>query len=114
MSNLSSESKNSVSNYPDAYIRWIDKNAERVIKADKKNTLPYFIKDNNKGLIVEYAKYLTYNNYKNVGINLMNGGLKASHTNHSFDRITGKYETVLQNIGFKNGYRVILESENHS
>ena len=113
-SDLSSESKNSVNNYPDAYIGWINKNAERIIKANKKNTLPYFIKDNNKDLIVEYAKYLTDKNYKNVRINLINGGLKATHIEHSFDKKTGEYEKAVQNVGFKNGYRVILEAENHS
>ena len=86
----------------------------KIIKANKKNTLPYFIKDNNKDLIVEYAKYLTDKNYKNVRINLINGGLKATHIEHSFDKKTGEYEKAVQNVGFKNGYRVILEAENHS
>ena len=111
---LSSESKNSVNNYPDAYVGWINKNAERIVEANKKNTLPYFIKDNNKDLVVEYAKYLTDKNYKNVRINLINGGLKATHIEHSFDKKTGEYEKAVQNVGFKNGYRVILEAENHS
>ena len=111
---LSSESKNSVNNYPDAYVGWINKNAERIVEANKKNTLPYFIKDNNKDLVVEYAKYLTDKNYKNIRINLINGGLKATHIDHSFDKKTGKYEKAVQNVGFKNGYRVILEAENHT
>ena len=52
--------------------------------------------------------------YHNVQFNPQNTGLKATHTDHNFDKKKGWYETTVQDIGFENGHKVILEKENHS
>jgi GNAT superfamily N-acetyltransferase len=44
---LSSESVNSVKDVPEGFTKWVEKNAGRIQAAEKRGTLPYFIKDNN-------------------------------------------------------------------
>ena len=49
--------------------------------------------------------------YKDVEFNEINGGLKASHFGHNFDKKGGVYELQVQNAGYKAGHAVILENE---
>jgi hypothetical protein len=46
------ESVNEVKDMPENFKGWIDKNADRIAAAEKRGTLPYFIKDN-KGYVVK-------------------------------------------------------------
>lgn len=43
-----------------------------------------------------------------------NGGVKATHRLHNFDKKTGVYEKRVQEIGFKNGHSIILDIEIHN
>ena len=60
---------------------------------------------------IEYIKLKIDKNYIDVAYNKENGGLKATHVRHNFDPNRGKYEKEVQEIGFKNGNSIILESE---
>lgn len=59
----------------------------------------------------EYQRLLNDPDYTDVEYNEENGGLKATHVDHNFDKTTGWYEKNAQNAGFKNGHSVILEEE---
>ena len=59
----------------------------------------------------EYQKLLADSNYKEVEFDEKTGGLKATHTNHNFDKQGGRYEIHVQNAGFKARHVVILENE---
>ena len=59
----------------------------------------------------EYERLLADENYKDVAFNEENGGLKATHVGHNFDKKGGAYELAVQDIGFKNGHSVILGDE---
>ena len=59
----------------------------------------------------EYERLLQDPNYKDVEYNPENGGLKATHIYHNFDKIGGKYEKHVQNAGFKAGHSVIFGAE---
>ncbi len=58
-----------------------------------------------------YGKLIKDEKYKNVAFDEKNGGLKATHIGHKFDKDKGWYETSIQEAGFKNGHSVILEEE---
>lgn len=45
-------SKNEIRSVPDNYIKWIRDNKDRIIQAEKRGTLPYFLRDN------PYSDYL--------------------------------------------------------
>lgn len=68
--------------------------------------------------IAEHRKeFLTYRDnpdYRDVQFSWDNGGLKATHKEHCFDKGTGWYEKSVQNTGFEKGNSVILEQEIHS
>lgn len=49
--------------------------------------------------------------YTDVDFNPNNGGLKATHLDHNFDKKKGWYERRIQSIGFKEGHAVVLEAE---
>lgn len=59
----------------------------------------------------EYISYLQNPDYLDVAFNYDNGGLKALHSQHNIDSDKGWYETFVQDIGYRNGHKVILESE---
>ena len=52
--------------------------------------------------------------YSEVKFNNKNGGLKATHKGHNFDKRGGQYERIAQNAGFNAGHEVILEEEIHT
>lgn len=106
----SSHSKNEISELPDNFKNWVESNINRI---DRTKNAPYFIRDNYKGRIKEYAHYKTSEDYINAIFNYKNGGLKATHKNHSFDPKKGWYETAVQQAGFNAGNSVILEEETH-
>ncbi len=58
-----------------------------------------------------YENYKSNPDYKDCKFNWINGGLKATHKGHSFDPNKGHYEKEVQEVGFKNGHRVVLENE---
>jgi len=58
-----------------------------------------------------FKKLKENSNYFNVHFNAKNGGLKATHIEHNFDPKKGYREKRVQDIGFKYGASVILESE---
>ncbi len=49
--------------------------------------------------------------YNEVEFDWGNGGLKATHKDHNFDKAKGKYEESTRDVGYKNGHSVVLESE---
>lgn len=61
----------------------------------------------------EYERYQQDPDYTDVEYNPQNGGLKATHLDHNFDKKTGNSEKVVQQIGFEQGHSVILERERH-
>ncbi|MBR5898079.1 MAG: hypothetical protein IKZ14_01260 [Muribaculaceae bacterium] len=67
-----------------------------------------------KRIIVNRLKYNRLKkdkNYHDVYYNPDNGGLKASHIGHNFDKKGGIYERHAQEAGYKAGHAVILENE---
>ncbi|ADX66849.1 phage minor head protein [Weeksella virosa] len=58
-----------------------------------------------------YRKLKKDTNYFDVAFDKQSGGMKAIHKEHNFDNKTGWTEKEVQNIGFKNGYSVILDKE---
>lgn len=145
-------SVNEVEDVPQGFKDWIRDNEERIEKAEKRGTLPYFIRDNRDEVNriledkkgdkrkktpheiaaerhaartpeeieriqhiwnrrKEYISYLQNPNYLDVSFNYDNGGLKALHRQHNIDSDKGWYETFVQDIGYQNGHKVILESE---
>lgn len=146
------KSVNEIEDVPQGFKDWVKDNEERIGKAEKRGTVPYFIADNraevnrileNKKaeerketpqeiakerhaarkpadveriqLIwnrrKEYISYSQNSNYLDVTFNYNNGGLKALHRQHNIDSDKGWYETFVQDIGYQNGHKVILESE---
>lgn len=70
--------------------------------------------EHDKLLEERYAEYMKYEadpNYKDVDYNPETGGLKATHKEHNFDKVGGKYELHVQKAGYDAGHSVILESE---
>ena len=61
----------------------------------------------------EYKRLLNDPNYKDVEFNQHNGGVKATHKDHTFDDDKGWYESKVQTAGFLGGHSVILEAEYH-
>ncbi|GHT38767.1 hypothetical protein AGMMS49965_03100 [Bacteroidia bacterium] len=68
----------------------------------------------------EYERLKSDPNYTDVAFNPANGGLKATHKEHSFDPSPspfginmqrGDYEKKSRDILFENGHKVILQSE---
>jgi hypothetical protein len=73
--------------------------------------LPTEKKDKRKQEYIEYKKNPSY---KDVEFDVSSGGLKATHVEHNLDKKKGWYETKVQEVGYKNGHKVILEKENHA
>ena len=59
----------------------------------------------------EYQRLKDDKDYTGVDFGWGNGGLKATHKDHNFDKAKGIYEKTTRDVGFKNGHSVILESE---
>lgn len=76
--------------------------------------LPQEISDFIKERRRNYEKLLYSDDYIDVQFNEKNGGLKATNKEHNIDKNKGWYESTVQQIGFKNGHKVILEKEIHS
>lgn len=53
----------------------------------------------------EYKRLLADPNYKNVKYNPANGGLRADHIYHNFDKRGGVYEKHVQDAGYKSDQR---------
>ena len=67
-----------------------------------------------KRITINRKKYEELKNnpdYKDVEFDNVNGGLKASHIRHNFDKRGGIYERHAQEAGYKAGHAVILENE---
>lgn len=62
----------------------------------------------------EYIEYKQNPSYRDVKFDASSGGLKATHVEHNLDKKKGWYETKAQEVGYKNGHKVILEKENHA
>lgn len=128
------KSVNEVTDVPKGFADWVEANAGRITKAEANGTVPYFIADNKevvKGILEkkkhreevqariesnrqEYERLKADPNYTDVEFNPKNGGLKASHVGHNFDKNGGKYEKNVQYAGFISGHSVILEEEDSS
>ena len=95
-------SVNEVEDVPQGFKDWIKDNEERIERAEKRGTLPYFIADNRETVkrILEHkaakdkeqarieANHQEYErlkadpNYTDVEFNPVNGGLRAAHIDH--------------------------------
>lgn len=134
------KSVNEVEDVPQGFVNWVKDNEERIDKAEKRGTMPYFIADNKK--VVEnilkggsgtnknskddaeaarieanrreYERLKVDPNYTDVEFNPKNGGLKATHIEHNFDGNKGWYEQHVQTTGYQNGHSIILEKEIHT
>lgn len=60
---------------------------------------------------IKFDELLKDPNYKDVAFDPRSGGLKATHVGHNFDRKKGWYERKVQDVAYKAGNEVILESE---
>lgn len=58
-----------------------------------------------------YRRYKSDPDYTDVKKDRETGAFKATHKDHNFDKVKGKYEVQTRDIGYKNGYCVVLESE---
>ncbi|WP_407483705.1 phage minor head protein [Elizabethkingia anophelis] len=58
----------------------------------------------------KYERFLNDKNYHEVQFG-KDGGLKAIHIGHNFNKITGKFEKEVQDLFFKKGDEIILTSE---
>jgi len=65
-------------------------------------------KEDNKRI---FEKIVINKSYFNVKYDQDTGGLKATHVDHNFDKAKGYREKEVQDVGFKYGRSVILESE---
>lgn len=134
------KSVNEVEDVPQGFKDWVKDNEERIDKAAERGKLPYFIADNRdtvKRILEggggsddnraekaeaarieanrrEYERLKADPSYTDVEFNPKNGGLKASHVGHNFDKNGGKYEKNVQHAGFISGHSVILEEEDSS
>lgn len=62
----------------------------------------------------QYNRLLNNPSYKDVQYHEPSGGVKATHSDHSFDSNKGWYEERVQTAGFISGHSVILEAEHHN
>jgi hypothetical protein len=99
-------SASEVKDVPGNFKKWVEDNEERIAAARKRDTEPYFLRDNAQqvdGILnagskltplqiaelqrwsnnhTEYLKLKADNNYKDVEFNPANGGLRATHVKH--------------------------------
>lgn len=68
-------------------------------------------KDNARRNKEIYRRLKEDKNYGHVKYDRISGGMSASHKEHNFDKVGGKYEKTAQNVGRRNGHAVILEKE---
>jgi hypothetical protein len=125
---------------PAQFKKWVTENKDRIEKAEKRGTLPYFLKDNANfaGIKVssknfmdgieirrietnkaEYERMKKDPDYIHVRLNENTGGLLAIHKDHSFDSTVGKfgiprgdYERISAEVLYRYGRSVVLVSEN--
>ena len=77
---------------------------------ERKEAEEFVLKKERERLFNEYKK-----NPKYLDVELNeNGGLKATHIEHNFDKRTGKFEKHIQNLFFKRGDLFTLENESSS
>lgn len=108
--NNSGKKQGEITDVPQNFKQWVDDNAETINTA-KSSYL--FLADNWNGRLKDYARYKTDSNYRDVVFDYFSGGMKATHTEHTFDKKKGWYEKTAQNVGYTNGHSVILERERH-
>ena len=107
-----------VTDVPQNFKDWVAGHAGQIAAARKRGTEPYFLKENrgylsnknvenatdterkaneavrvNKELIAErealFNKLKSDGNYRDVAFNAVNGGVKATHVEHNFDKHKG-------------------------
>ena len=134
------EEVHEITEVPDSMKIWIKENEDRIAEAEEEGTLPYWFSDNKKRMkdimskdihdLVDtssleykrrrvlfeersslYARLLEDEEYKNVRFDRRTLGLMATHVEHNFDKIGGKYERSVQKAGYRTGHSVILEKE---
>ncbi len=59
----------------------------------------------------DYHQYVKDPDYSGVEYDQRTGAIKATHKDHNFDKKKGWYEKIVRDVGFANGYSVVLESE---
>ncbi len=79
-------------------------------RKERKEAEEFVLKKERERLFNEYKKNPKY---FDVELN-ENGGLKATHIEHNFDKRTGKFEKHIQNLFFKRGDLFTLENESSS
>jgi hypothetical protein len=130
-------SPNAITDVPEAYKQYVREHIDEIVSADLRGKLAWHFRDNRKywenielsKLVdkasiaedqhiernrAEYERYKNDSNYKDVEFNEDNGGLRATHIKHTFDKKKGWYEEEAQRIGFNEGHSVILGKEDHT
>lgn len=129
-----------IEDVPDGMKVWIKNNDERLREAGGNGTLPYWITENKPRIDdirskdihdlidtgspiingrkilkqereAEYERLRNNAEYINVRYDRNTLGLMATHIEHNFDKIGGKYEKAVQSAGYNAGHSVILEKE---
>jgi hypothetical protein len=125
-----------IKSVPSQFQKWIENNKDRLDAANRRRTLPYFLKDNvdfarisvDKINIVSRTELLkeaikTYNSYNTndwikAGFDEFSGGYRVYHKEHQFDPTIGKfgiprgdYEKNASKVLSKYGMNVVLNSE---
>ncbi|MDR0733728.1 MAG: hypothetical protein LBF08_06685 [Dysgonamonadaceae bacterium] len=121
---------------PENFKGWVNKNKDRIVKAEKQGRLPYFLTNNatfagistNKMNVADRAKLLKeakakYNSYNaddwiKTGFDERSGGYCVYHKDHLFDPTIGKfgiprgdYEKNTAKVLSAYGMDVVLSSE---
>lgn len=94
-------SKNEVKNLPKNFKEWIKDNADRLESAEKKGTLPYFIRDND--IAREFRQSIQYSTILSKGVNMIPTEIK------DLSVVRRNIEIVFANHPewFSNGYKGI-------
>ena len=133
------ESPNAIKDVPEGYKQYVRENVDKIVDADLRGKLAWHFRDNRKYWEdiqlnndelrshesreeetriaqnrADYERYKNDPNYKDVEFNEDNGGLRATHIEHTFDKKKGWYEKEAQRIGFDEGHSVIFGKEDHT
>lgn len=113
--------KGSIEEPPQEFKKWIADNEQRIVTG---SSIPYFVKDNGKylGDIGHEARLrvstselqeMKNRGYKDCKLDPKTCAMTATNPDHNIDKKRGWYETKVQEVGYNEGHRVILEAERH-
>ena len=89
-------------------------NAEKMDCGHCKGLIRKFPNDEWTERVKAYKELKNNPEYKDVEFDVATAGVRATHKEHNFDAKKGYYETMVQDVGYKSGHKVILEKEVHN